>query len=220
MLAIIFSLILGPLLALAFYSFMKYRFINGYFGLLFRSFIWGFLSTIIALLFYYFAYVQGYVELKNLRRILFYSFFIIGFGQEVSKFIILRYLTLPSKLFSSPSDGISYSLMIFFGAISSLNLAFFLMSKEPNYPILISNVFIGMVSAVIMGFFVGMGKARNNRLIDSLTGLFGAVFFHGVYEFILQTHDTLLIWPFLIGSGIITLLLIVKSIHITDELSA
>jgi len=219
MLALIFSLTLGPILAVAFYSFLKYRYSKGYFGLLFRSYIWGFLSTLIAFLLFYITYVQGYTELKNLRRILFYSFFIIGFGQELAKFIILRYLILPSKLFKSPSDGISYSLMIFFGAITSINLAFFFFYPEPNYNILISNVFLGTVYAVIMGFFVGMGKARNNRMIDSLTGLFGASFFHGSYEFIVQTNDKMLIWPFLIGSGIITLLLIIKSIHISDELS-
>lgn len=219
MLSLILSLTLGPLLAVAFYSFMKYRFSKGYFGLLFRSYIWGFLSTLIAFLLFYFAYVQGYTELKNLRRILFYSFFIIGFGQEFAKFIILRYVILPSKLFKSPSDGISYSLMIFFGSITSINLAFFLFFEEPHYGILISNVVVGIGYAVLMGFFVGMGKARNNRLIDSLTGLFGASFFHGSFEFIIQTDDKMLIWPFLIGSGIMTLLLIVKSIRISEELS-
>jgi len=219
MLALILSLSLGPLFAVAFYSFMKYRFTKGYFGLLFRSYFYGFLSTVLAALFFYMAYAKGYTELKNLRRILFYSFFLIGFGQEIAKFIVLRYVILPSKLFKSPSDGISYSLMIFFGSVSAINLAVYLFLPDPNYEILISNIVVGIVYAVIMGFFVGMGKARNNRLIDSLTGLFGASFFHGSYEFILQTQDKMLIWPFLIGSLVITLLLIIKSIHISDELS-
>lgn len=219
MLALILSLFLGPFMAVLFYIYMKYRFPKGYFGLLLRSYFWGIFSFVIAALFFYIAYIQGYLELKNLRRILFYSFFVIGFGQELGKFIVLRYLMLPHKLFRNPADGISYSLMISFGASTVINLGSLLINPEVDVSILIANVLVGMVYAVVMGFFVGMGKIRNNRLIDSLSGLFGAAFFHGSFEFIIQTDDQLLIWPFLIGSGIITFLLIVKSIQISDEMS-
>lgn len=219
MLALIFSLLLGPIMAVLFFVYMKYRFPKGYFGLLFRSYFWGVFSIVIAASFFYIAYIQGYLELKNLRRILFYSFFVIGFGQELGKFIVLRYLMLPHKLFRNPSDGITYSLMISFGASTAVNIGSLLIYPQVDVSILIANVLVGMVYAVVMGFFVGMGKIRNNRLIDSLSGLFGAAFFHGSFEFIIQTDDQLLIWPFLIGSGIMTFLLIVKSIQISDEMS-
>jgi len=197
---------------------MKYRFTNGYFGLLIRSYFWGVFSTLVAAVFFYGAYLYGYLDLKNLRRIIFFSFFIIGFGQEFGKFLVLRYLMLPNKFFKTPSDGITYSLMISFGAGTMINLAYYIMYPQTDVSIYISNILVGLVYAVVMGFFVGMGKIRNNRMIDSLSGLFGAAFFHGSYEFIIQTDDQLLIWPFLIGSAIITFLLIVKSIQISDEL--
>lgn len=219
MLEIIFAILLSPILAALLYSYMKYRFSNGYFGLLIRSFFWGVFSSIFAIIILYAAYAQGYLELKNLRRIIFYSFFIIGFGQEIGKFIVLRYLILPSKVFNDPTDGILYSMMISFGAVTVYNILFLLVFPEYDATILIGNVFIGIVYAVVMGFFVGMGKMRNNRLIDSLSGLFGAAFFHGSYEFILETNDRLLFWPFLIGSAIMTFLLIVKGIQISDEQS-
>lgn len=218
MLILLFSLLLGPLMAAVFYFFMKYRFPKGYFGLLIRSYFWGIFSTLIAAAFFYGAHLYGYLDLKNLRRIIFFSFFIIGFGQEFGKFLVLRYLMLPNKLFRNPSDGITYSLMISFGAGSMINLAYYLMYPQTDVSIYFSNILVGMVYAVVMGFFVGMGKLRSNRLVDSLSGLFGAAFFHGSYEFIIQTDDHLLIWPFLIGSAIITFLLIVKSIQISDEL--
>lgn len=218
MLEVILSLLLGPLMAIIFYAYMKYRFPKGYFGWLFRSFFWGIASTLFAALIFYWAHTQGYLELKNLRRIIFFSFFIIAFGQEIGKFIVLRYIILPSKFFRNPSDGISYSLMISFGAITAINLGIYLVYPNTDFSILLSNVFVGIVYAVVLGFFVGMGKTRNNRMIDSLSGLFGAIFFHGIYEFIIQTDDQLLIWPFLIGSGLITFLFIVKSIQISDEL--
>lgn len=218
MLALILSLLLGPLMAAVFYAFMKYRFPNGYFGLLIRSYFWGIFSTLIAAAFFYAAHLYGYLDLKNLRRIIFFSFVIIGFGQELGKFLVLRYLMLPNKLFRNPSDGITYSLMISFGAGSMINLTYYLMYPQTDVSIYLSNILVGMVYAVVMGFFVGMGKIRNNRMVDSLSGLFGAAFFHGSFEFIIQTDDHLLIWLFLIGSAIITFLLIVKSIQISDEL--
>lgn len=217
MFTIIVSLVVSPILAIVLYSYMKYRFAGGYFGLLIRSYFWGVFSSIIAGLFIYIAYVSGYIELKNLRRILFYSFVVIGLGQEVGKFFVLRYLMLPNKIFKSPSDGIIYSLMISFGALTAYNAATLLIQPSIDATILISHTLVSIVYAVIMGFFVGMGKVRNNRMIDSLTGLFGAAFFHGSYEFIIQTHDHLLLWPFLIGAAIITFLLVVKSVQVADE---
>lgn len=217
MFTIIISAIISPLLAILLFAYMKYRFSGGNFGLLFRSYFWGLFSTVFAALILYIAYLGGYLDLKNLRRILFYSFFVIGFGQEFGKFLMLRYLMLPSKLFKNPADGIIYSMMINFGAVTAVNIATLLVTPEYDPTLLISYSLVSIVFAVIMGFFVGMGKARNNRLVDSLTGLFGAAFFHGSYEFILETNDHLLFWPFLIGSAIITFLLVIKAVQLTDE---
>jgi len=217
MFTLIVSLLISPLLAIILFSYMKYRFSGGYFGLLLRSYFWGIFSSIFAAIIFYIAYIMGYVELKNLRRILFYSFVVIGLGQELGKFIILRYLMLPSKIFKTPLDGVIYSLMISFGALTVYNVATLLIAPNSDPSILISHALVSLVYAVIMGFFVGMGKVRNNRLIDSLTGLFGAAFFHGSYEFIIQTQDHLLLWPFLIGAAIITFLLVVKSVQVSDE---
>jgi len=214
---LVISLTISPLLAVLLYVYLKYRFPEGYFKLLFKSYFWGVLSSLIAGIFFFTAYKLSYIELKNLRRILFFSFIIIGLGQELGKFLVLRYLILPSKYFKSPVDGVIYSLMISFGAISIFNIATIVIYPGYDMGTLISSTIISMVYAVIMGFFVGLGKTRKNRLIDSLSGLFGAIFFHGVYEFIIQTNDRLLLWPFLIGSAIITFLFILKSIQISDE---
>jgi len=217
MLTLIISLILSPIFAVLLFSFMKYRFSGTYFGLLIRSYFWGIFSSLFAAIIFYVAYAFGYLDLKNLRRILFFSFIIIGFGQELGKFIVLRYLMLPSKHFNNPSDGIIYSLMISFGAQTIYNIVTLLLVPDFDTSILLSNSLVSIVYAVVMGFFIGMGKVRNNRLVDSLSGLFGAAFFHGCFEFIIQTQDHLLLWPFLIGSAVITFLLLVKSVQISDE---
>jgi len=214
---LIISVLLAPLMGLLLFFYVRYRFKRGDIALFYRSYFWGILSVIIPAIIYLILYIQGYTALSNLRRILFYSFVGIGFGQEFGKFIILRYLVLPSSYFRGPSDGILYSLMINFGSLSLLSiLSLILFPEIPPY-ILIANVFVSIIFAVLMGFFVGMGKVRHNRFVDSSTGLIGAAFFHGSYQFIIETRDFKLMVMFLAGSAIITLLLLFKSISISDE---
>ncbi|PJF32851.1 MAG: hypothetical protein CUN57_03740, partial [Phototrophicales bacterium] len=71
------------------------------------------------------------------------------------------------------------------------------------YTVVIANLFF----AVIMGFFVGMGKSRENKFVDSMTGLFGASFFHALYNFCFITNDMRLLLFFSIGSFVIVILL-------------
>lgn len=214
---LIISILLSPLLALLLYFYVRYRFKKGYFALFSRSYFLGILSVLIPALIYFILYQQGYTRLSNLRRILFYSFVGIGFAQELGKFIVLRYLVLPSSQFQNPSDGILYSLMINFGNMSLITVLGLLLFPELSPLVFISGIFISMLFAVVMGFFVGMGKVRHNRLVDSFTGLFGAAFFHGSYQFILETKDYKLMIAFIAGSAIITLMLLFKAIEITDQ---
>lgn len=217
---IIISILLGPLMASLLYFYVRYRFKQGHFALFYRAYFWGIVSVIIPALVYFILYFQGYTELTNLRRILFYSFVGVGLGQELGKFIILRYLILPSSYFRSPSDGVLYSLMINFGSISLLSLLSLIFFPDISPKVLIASLFVSIAFSVIMGFFVGMGKVRRNRLIDSSTGLIGAAFFHGSYQFILETKDFKLMVAFLAGSAIITLLLLIKAISITDQVKS
>jgi len=215
---LILAILIGPLLALLLYLYVRYRFSNGQFSLFSNAFFWGIVSVTIPVIIYLFLYWQGYTELKNLRRILFYSFVGVGFAYELGKFLVLRYLILPSPFFRNPSDGILYSLMINLGSMSLITILSLIVFPEVSPGILIGNVFVSLFFAVIMGFFVGMGKVRHNRLIDSSTGLFGASFFHGSYQFILETNDFKLMVAFLAGSAIVMVLLLFKAIDITDQI--
>jgi RsiW-degrading membrane proteinase PrsW (M82 family) len=217
---IIITILLGPLMASLLYFYIRYRFKKGDFVLFYRAYFWGILSVVVPALVYLILYLQGYTELTNLRRILFYSFVGVGLGHELGKFIILRYLILPSPSFRSPSDGVLYSLMINFGSISLLSILSLILFPEISPKILIANLFVSIVFSVVMGFFVGMGKIRQNRLVDSSTGLISAAFFHGSYQFILETKDFKLMILFLAGSSIITLLLLFKAISITDQVKS
>jgi hypothetical protein len=76
-----------------------------------------------------------------------------------------------------------------------------------------------MIFATISGFFIGLGKLRKNRFIDSMTGLGAASFFHGFFYFANLTSDRTILLLFGIGVFFIAALLGVKSINMkrTEE---
>ena len=88
---------------------------------------------------------------------------------------------------------------------------------EVDFFYAITMVFANVVFAIILGFFVGMAKSRENKFIDSMTGLFGAVFFHALYEFCFRTNDIKLLIFFSIGALIVVLLLFYKAVEINVE---
>jgi len=68
-----------------------------------------------------------------------------------------------------------------------------------------------------MGFFTGMGKYRQNRFIDSMTGLGAASFFHGFYFFINLTDENIIFMLYGAGLLLISLMLLVKSTNIKEQ---
>ncbi|HAG17267.1 MAG TPA: hypothetical protein DCG69_12215 [Bacteroidales bacterium] len=216
--SLLLSLILAPFLAFLLYSYLGYRFKHASFKLFYQAFFWGILSVILPLLVYWLVDIYGYSKLTSLRRIVFYSFFVIGFIHEFSKFLVLRYFILPAQSFKNPSDGILFSVTVNLGSMSLISILFLTFLPDLPHYILLSNTMVSLIFAVIMGFFVGMGKVRSNRFIDSLTGLFGAAFFHGIYQFIVETNDLKLMIAYLVGSIFIAGLLIYKAIDIADQL--
>lgn len=217
-LSMVISVLLSPLFAFLIYLYVRYRYKDGKFTLFYQSFFGGIISVIIPVCFFGAVYLAGYTELGSLRRILFYSFVVIGFSQELGKFLVLRFMVLPSKYFRGPSDGILYSLMINFGSMSLITLISFIFFKEIEISIIIYSIFISVVFATLLGFFVGLGKARHNLIVDSITGFFAAAFFHGSFQFIIQTKDMILLFAFITGSIIITLLLVYKAVLISDQI--
>ncbi|MFU8844036.1 MAG: hypothetical protein ACNA7V_09545 [Bacteroidales bacterium] len=68
-----------------------------------------------------------------------------------------------------------------------------------------------------MGFFVGMGKSRENRFVDSMTGMLGATFFHALYNFCFLTEDMRLLLFLSIGAAIFVLMLYYKAFEMNEE---
>jgi len=157
---------------------------------------------------------------KNMRRMGFFVFVIIAFSSELAKFIPLKYSFYKLKTFSGPLEGVIYSMFLSLGfsMIATVLYAFEIVGspdKMNNFTLFLYTLPIAnLVFAVTMGFFVGMGKLRKNTFIDSVTGLFVATFFHGLFYFGFITSDIRLLIFIAIGFTVIGITFIVKSVSL------
>ena len=215
----ILSLFFAPVLAvLAIAIIWKKRGKDRYPGII-KSFVLGALSIVITLIFMFIASKFGLDIFSNVRRIIFYSFVVMGIGSELGKYLILRYSSFPKHSFNGPLDGIVYSIIISMGFAFMGNVLYFTLPYYTEvdflyaYTVVLGNLFF----AVIMGFFVGMGKSRENKFVDSMTGLFGASFFHALYNFCFITHDIRLLVFLSIGAFVIVIMLYYKAFEMNEE---
>ncbi len=215
----ILTLSLSIVIAVLLYYFVRYRQGKEIFIGLFHSFLWGMLSVAIVFVFQTIAYWYGLSSLTNLRRIIFYSFIVSGFGSEYGKYLVLRFYAFPKSNFYGPLDSITYSVMIALGFSFMSNVLYFTLPFYSKVDFFYANTMViaNVVFAIILGFFVGMAKSRENKFVDSMTGLFGAAFFHALYEFCFRTNDIKLLIFFSIGALIVVLLLFYKAIEINVE---
>jgi RsiW-degrading membrane proteinase PrsW (M82 family) len=213
------SLILAPLIAAIIIAIVwikrdKYRYPQ-----LISSFILGMISIVVVMLFMNIADRYYLNAFRNLRRIIFYSFVVMGIGSELGKFIILRYHNFNKSSFNGPLDGIVYSVMISMGFAFISNVLYFLLPYYPEIDFLyaITVVFANLFFAVILGFFVGLAKVRENKFVDTMTGLLAASFFHALYNFCFITEDIRLLLFYGIGAFIVVIMLYYKAYEMNQD---
>jgi len=216
------SFIIPPLIAVLVYLYLRYKFSQWSFSLLFKSFLWGMVSILLVLVVQIIASNLGLDKLTNIRRVLFYSLVIMAFFAELGKYTILKGFVYPKPEFKTPVDGIIFGVMISMGFATMNNILFFI--NIPDLTVNTANALsagpANVIFGVIMGFFIGLGKLRKMRIIDSMTGLAAAVFFHGLYDFCLLTKDYRLLWAFFIGATIIAISLCIAALRIQQEAKA
>ncbi len=125
----------------------------------------------------------------NLFGILLAAFIIVGLSEEFSKYIVLRYYAWPKSDFNEPYDGVIYSVAISLGFATIENI-FYVFSLGARVGILRAitaipgHAFFG----VIMGYFIGLAHFnREKRKALLISGFFGAVIAHGIYDFLILT---------------------------------
>ena len=215
----ILSLLLAPLIAAVIITIVWIQRGRDRYPGLISSFVMGMFSIVIVLLFQYIAKKFGLDNFTNLRRIIFYSFVVMGLGSEIGKYLILRYYSFTRPSYNGPLDSIVYSTMISMGFAFMGNILYYTLPFYTDIDLFYANtvVFANLFFAVILGFFVGMGKSRENKFVDSMTGLFGASFFHALYNFCFITQDLRLLLYLSIGAFVIVIMLYYKAFEMNEE---
>jgi len=192
----VLSLIPAPIVAVVLYLLLRYKYRNGKFELLYKTFLLGIAGVVPV--FIIDRLISGFNldSLHSLNRTLFYAFVLTGGVFEFWKFLILKLFVYPSKQVNKSIDVIVYSVIIAAGFTSAYSV--YALYNAPSYinaglyALTIGPAFVSI--ALIMGYFTGISLDHKFPVIEQLTGLFIAVIFQGIYRFCLLTSDTLLIY--------------------------
>lgn len=115
-----------------------------------------------------------------------FAYLIVGFSEEFSKFLGLRFYSYRQKAFDEPMDGIVYAVIVSMGFATVENIMY--LTKFQDMKVAMMRMFLSVPAhatfAVIMGYFVGKAKfdSKNSAGL-MLLGLLGAIFFHGTFDF-------------------------------------
>lgn len=212
------STVVTLLIAVLIYVYMGLRIRKGSSTLLITIFILGFLSILLNVLSVYLTNLAGFFPLGgNIRRVAFYSLVTAGFVREFGKLLVIRIVAVSRGDLHTPADGIVYAIMASLGftfAALLWNIIFFQEGSNELYRSLLT-LPANIITAVILGFFVGLGHLRNNVFIDSMTGLLAATLFHAVFEFSMIIADPGLLLVIFGGSIVIVAVLINKAIGLS-----
>ncbi len=219
MMNILLSVMYPLALSAIFLFYLRFKFKIESWKFLFQAVFFGFVTVIFLLLLDLAAAAYGIDELRSLKRTAFYSFVVVGIGSELGKFLLLRYYFLRQKTFKGPLDSIIYSILIGLSFVV-IALPLFMsgwLSHAMRQTFLITYSIASIAFAVVMGFFLGIGKFRQNRFIDSMTGLFAASFFHGFYYFINLTDEFTIFALYGAGLMLLALMFIAKATNLKDS---
>jgi len=215
----ILSLLPAPVVAVALYLLLRYKFPDGNFRLLYKTFLFGILGIIPVYIIDQLTIRFHLDHLHSLNRTVFYAFVLTGGVYELWKFLILKTVVYPSKQVHKTIDVIFYSIIIAAGfttaysvyalyfAPAYISVSLYALSSGP--------VFVSI--AIIMGYFTGIALNRNFATTDFVAGLFITIVFHGIYRFCLLTTDTLLLYLAMGGMLVTAVTFIVFSLRNTEE---
>ncbi|MBC7849839.1 MAG: PrsW family intramembrane metalloprotease [Chitinophagaceae bacterium] len=226
------ALALAPGFAIMFYIYSKDKYDREPFKNLLIAFILGVLSTVPAIIIQLTLEPQvlGYFQTKSVGYYALFAFVVVGFGEELSKFIMLRFYAFRLKVFNEPFDGIIYSVMVSMGFATLENLNYV---WEYGYVTGIVRLFLSVPAhaafGVIMGYHAGLAKFDPAHSGAHLwKGLLLAAFFHGAYDFFLFLQEskevtvyvsTGLLFAGALVSYWIAIRMALKSIRLHQELS-
>ncbi len=170
------------------------------------SFVLGCLAIIPAI---YFERYFKYTADGSVAGVAVFSYVIVAFSEEFSKFAGLRLYSYNKKSFDEPLDGIVYGVIVSMGFATVENLAYVLnyakmgMGLEVGLKRMFLSVPAHASFGVVMGYFIGRAKFDpKNRVMLMVAGLVSAIILHGTYDFFLFVYGTTL-WGRMVGETLL-----------------
>lgn len=125
-----------------------------------------------------------------------FCYAIVGFSEEFSKYLGLRFYSYRRKSFDEPLDGIVYSVLVSMGFATIENVLYVLKYAElgQGYQVGFQRMFLSVPAhatfGVLMGYFVGKAKFTPGKSLKyMIMGLLAAIVFHGTYDFFLFLNE-------------------------------
>ena len=193
------ALALAPVVVLITFVYFNDRYDREPIGMLVLSFFLGCVSVIPAVLFS--GGIERYLGWSLITddwlALFLFAFGVVAFGEEMAKFLMLRFFIYRRKSFDEPFDGIMYTMMIGMGFAAVENLLYVLTQDTYAGSLNVAGwrAFTAVPAhatfAILMGYFVGKAKfAGRNRIALMALGILLAVGFHGSYDlFLFQTFS-------------------------------
>lgn len=214
-------LLISPVLFFLLLIVVKKRYPALGYRLLMRSAMYGLLIIVPVIALDLLAREYNVDGTHGIRRMFFYAFIVVGFVIETAKFLPLILDITRTRSFQGAEEGIIQTTAMGL-AFTTLYAAYGLFMNgtgNDDLIFLVSMPFMNVIFSIILGFFIGMGKMRRNRFIDSMTGLGAAIFFHGIYRFTLISDDRMFLIIYAAGSLLIALILLKRSTYIRPDLN-
>ena len=190
------ALALAPVLAIAWFIYLKDKYDKEPFRHLLISFFLGGISTIGAL-----ALEWGLSSLypansMDLFNTAIHAFIIVAASEELVKFVMLRYYAFRQKDFNEPYDGIIYGVMVSLGFAAVENIIYV---AEGGISVAILRMFTAVPAhasfGVIMGYYVVLAwQHPGHRFQYMFRGFLAATLLHGVYDFFLFQQNYPAFW--------------------------
>ena len=122
------------------------------------------------------------------------AFGAVSLNEEIFKLLALLLVAYPWSFFNEPMDGIVYSVVVAMGFSCIENLAYaYEFGMSTALVRIVTAVPAHLVFAVIVGFYAGkakfLGKAKEQAK-KIAKGFLWAVFFHGLYDFLILQNWT------------------------------
>ena len=181
-------LAIAPAMIIILYIYFKDKFEKEPIGFLVKNFLMGaIVSVIITLLLSIIA--NQFFPLTNETSIFqqfIKAFFVVGFVEEFSKYIIVKFYAQKNDEFNEPFDGIVYAVMVSMGFAALENVMYvFQYGVSTGIIRAFTAVPAHATFGILMGYFMGLAKFSKNKQLLNITGLLVATFFHGAYDFFL-----------------------------------